>query len=101
MAVLKPCPRGALPFLASVRHSKSRFETQRTLSQSQGKSMEIKWTATLKVEFELVDGEDERLARVILTREVGRFRVGIEQGIGLAPTCVKRGSAKVEIVSQG
>ena len=46
-------------------------------------------------------GQEERLARVVLTREVGRFRVGIEQGIGLAPTGVKRGSAKVEIVSQG
>ena len=63
--------------------------------------MGIKWTATLKVEFELVDGQEEPLARVVLTREVGRFRVGIEQGIGLAPTGIKRGSAKVEIVSQG
>lgn len=63
--------------------------------------MGIKWTATLKVEFELVDGQEERLARVVLTRELGKFRVGIEQGIGLAPTGVKRGSAKVEIVSQG
>ena len=42
-----------------------------------------------------------RVARVVLTREVGKFRAGIEQGIGLAPTGVKRGSAKVEIVSQG
>ena len=63
--------------------------------------MGIKWTATLKVEFELVDGQEESLARVVLTREVGRFRLGIEQGIGLAPTGVKRGSAKVEIASQG
>jgi hypothetical protein len=62
--------------------------------------MGIKWTATLKVEFELVDGQEERVARVVLTREVGRFRVGIEQGIGLAPTGIKRGSAKVEITSQ-
>ena len=63
--------------------------------------MGIKWTATLNVEFDLIDGQEERLARVVLTREVGRFRVGIEQGIGLAPTGVKRGSAKVEIISQG
>ena len=63
--------------------------------------MGIKWTATLKVEFELADGQEERVARVVLTREVGKFRVGIQQGIGLAPTGVKRGSAKVEIVSQG
>ena len=63
--------------------------------------MGIKWTATLKVEFELVAGQEERLARVVLTREVGRFRVGIKQGIGLAPTGIKRGSAKVEIVSHG
>ena len=63
--------------------------------------MGIKWTATLNVEFELVDGQEERLACVVLTREAGRFRVGVEQGIGLAPTGVKRGSAKVEIVSQG
>ena len=60
----------------------------------------MKWTATLKVEFEMSDGQEER-ARVILTREVGRFRMGIEQGIGLAPTGVERGSAKVEIVSLG
>jgi len=32
--------------------------------------MGIKWTATLKVEFELVDGQEEGLARVVLTREV-------------------------------
>ena len=63
--------------------------------------MGMKWTATLKVEFELADGQEERVARVVLTREVGKSRVGIEQGIGLAPTGVKRGSAKVEIVSQG
>jgi hypothetical protein len=70
-------------------------------SAFKGRSMGIKWTATLHVEFELVDGQEERLARVVLTREVGRFRLGIEQGIGLAPTGVKRGSAKVEIASQG
>jgi len=63
--------------------------------------MGIKWTATLKVEFELVDGQEERLARVVLTREVGKFRVGIEQGVGLAPTGVKIGSATVDIASQG
>ena len=63
--------------------------------------MGIKWTATLKVEFELIDSEEERLARVILTREAGRFRVGIERGIGLAPTGVVHDSAKVEIMSQG
>ena len=33
----------------------------------------------VKVEFELVDGQEERLARVVLTRELGKFRVGIEK----------------------
>jgi len=51
--------------------------------------MGIKWTATLKVEFELVDGQEERVARVVLTREVGRFRVGIEQGSGRTGGSIK------------
>lgn len=63
--------------------------------------MGTKWVATLKVEFEMIEPGQERLARVVLTREVGRFRVGLEQGIGLAPTGVRRDLAKVEIVSQG
>ena len=63
--------------------------------------MGTKWIATLKVEFEMIEPDQERLARVVLMREVGRFRVGLEQGIGLAPTGVRRNSAKVEIVSQG
>jgi hypothetical protein len=69
--------------------------------REQGKSMGTKWIATLKVEFEMIEPRQDRLARVVLTREVGRFRVGLEQGIGLAPTSVRRDSAKVEIVSQG
>jgi hypothetical protein len=59
-----------------------------------------KWVATLKVEFEMIEPVQERQARVVLTREVGGFCVGLEQGIGLAPTGVRRDSEKVEIVSQ-
>jgi hypothetical protein len=63
--------------------------------------MGTKWTATLKVEFEMIEQDQERLARIILTREVGRFRVGLEQSIGLAPTGVRPNSARIEIESQG
>jgi hypothetical protein len=63
--------------------------------------MGTKWIATLKVEFEMIEEDQERLARVILTREIGKFRIGLEQGIGLAPTGVRPSSAKVEIITQG
>jgi hypothetical protein len=63
--------------------------------------MGTKWIATLRVEFEMIEEDQECLARVILTREVGKFRIGLEQGIGLAPTGVRRDSAKIEIVKQG
>jgi hypothetical protein len=38
--------------------------------------MGIKWTATLNVEFELVDGQEERLARVGLDARGGQVSSG-------------------------
>jgi hypothetical protein len=63
--------------------------------------MGIRWTATLRVTFEMEDGQPDGLARIVLTREVGKFRSGIERGEGIARTGVKRDSANVDIVSQG
>jgi len=66
--------------------------------------MGMKWTAELKVTFEMEDGQPEHLPRMVLMREVGKFQHGIERGereLSSVPTGVKGGSARVEIVSQG
>jgi len=63
--------------------------------------MGLKWTAKLNVEFEMMDGQPEGLAQILLSREVAQFRSDIERGTGIAPLGIKRGSVKVEIVSQG
>jgi hypothetical protein len=92
--ILTPVEPGVMGTTIAGRQARHRVREQR-------KSMGTKWVATLKVEFEMIEPGQEALARVVLTREVGRFRVGLEQGIGLAPTGVRRDSAKVEIASQG
>jgi hypothetical protein len=63
--------------------------------------MGIRWIATLEVSFEMEDGQPAGLPKIVLEREVGKFRLGIERGEGIARTGVKRGSANVDIVSQG
>jgi hypothetical protein len=65
--------------------------------------MGIKWTAKLRVEFEMMDDQPTGLERFVLTRVVNQFRRYIEGGreIATPTTGVKLGSAKVEIVSQG
>ena len=63
--------------------------------------MGIKWIATLKVEFEMEDGQPEGLPKIVLTREVNIFQDAIERDRGIGKTGVKRGSAKVEVISQG
>jgi hypothetical protein len=65
-----------------------------------GRGMGLKWTANLTVQFEMEDGKPERLGEDVLRREVSEFQRRIETGVGVAPTGVKRNSAKVEIVSQ-
>jgi hypothetical protein len=59
----------------------------------------MRYTATLKVTFELKEGQTENLTNIVLTREVGTLKHSIEHGVGIAPTGVVPGSAKVEIVS--
>jgi hypothetical protein len=57
--------------------------------------MGIKWTAKLKVEFEMEDGQPKNLGNTVLTREVNQFQNNIERGTGIGRTGVKHGSAKV------
>ena len=59
----------------------------------------MRFTATLKVTFELKEGQSENLANIVLTREVGQLKHSIEHRVGIAPTGVVPGSAKVEILS--
>jgi hypothetical protein len=65
--------------------------------------MGVKWSADLRIEFELKDGQPERIAPSVLNREAGRFKEAIEQGGGIfvLQTGVKAGSASVEILNQG
>jgi hypothetical protein len=63
--------------------------------------MGLKWTAKLNVEFEMMDGQPDSLARVVLAREVAQFQSSIERGREVARTGVKPGSAKVKVVSEG
>jgi hypothetical protein len=65
--------------------------------------MALKWTATLKVEFEMLDGRPDSLAlaRTVLAREAGLLERNIEHGREVAVTGVKPKSAKVQILSQG
>lgn len=61
----------------------------------------MRYTADLRVTFEMEPGQPENLAETVLRREVGQFQLAIERGMGVAKTGVKKGSAKVEILSQG
>jgi hypothetical protein len=68
-----------------------------------GAIMDLKWIATLKVEFETLDGRPDSLAlaQTVLAREAGLLKHNIEHGRELAATGVKAKSAKVQILSQG
>lgn len=68
-----------------------------------GAFMGLKWIATLKVEFEMLDGRPDgvALAQTVLAREAGLLKHNIEHGRELATTGVKPKSAKVRILSQG
>jgi hypothetical protein len=65
--------------------------------------MGLKWTATLMVEFEMLDGRPDSLAlaQTVPAREAGLLKHNIEHGRELATTGVKPKSAKVQILSQG
>jgi hypothetical protein len=66
-----------------------------------GGRMGIKWTARLRVDFEMEEGAPENLAQIRLRTAVGQLEHFIEKGAGIGKTLVKQGSAKVEIVAQG
>ncbi len=65
--------------------------------------MGVKWSADLRITFELKDGQPERIAPSVLNREVRRFQHAIEQGGGIfvLETGVKAGSANIEILGEG
>jgi hypothetical protein len=59
----------------------------------------VKWTARLRVDFEMEDGAPENLAQNRLRTAVGQLEHFIETSVD--KKLVKQGSAKVEIVAQG
>jgi len=61
----------------------------------------MKYSANLKVTFEMEPGQPANLAQTVLTREVRQFQQAIERGVGVAKTGVKPGSAQVDILSHG
>jgi hypothetical protein len=61
----------------------------------------VKYSANLRVTFEMEPGQPDNLAETVLKREVGQFQQAIERGMGVGKTGVKRGSAQVEILSHG
>jgi hypothetical protein len=61
----------------------------------------IKWTARLRVDFEMEEGAPQNLAETRLRTAAGQLQHFIETGTGSGKTLVKGGSAKVEIVAQG
>jgi hypothetical protein len=64
-------------------------------------AMGVKWTARLKVNFEMDEGISAHQAEVRLRVSAAEFQRLIEKGPGNVRSCVKPGSAKVDIVAQG
>jgi hypothetical protein len=62
--------------------------------------MGAKMIATLEVKFELEDGHPDWYPLLILRRRVTEFQLRIEMGRGIERTGVKRGSARIKILSQ-
>jgi hypothetical protein len=95
---------GLIDRAASVLYHSVTLGPKRLVSKSGSKEMApvgVKYFATLLVEFEMEDGQPENLAKIVLNREVGRLHHAIERGSEVAPTGVKPGSARVEILDQG
>jgi len=65
--------------------------------------MGVKWTADVRITFELKEGQPAGIARRVLLREAYRLKDALEQGGGIfvIETGVQRGSADVEILWQG
>ena len=64
--------------------------------------MGIKWTADVRVTFELKEGQPQEIASAVLTRGVVRLKDALERGGGIfiLETGVKPGSAEVQIIGQ-
>ena len=65
--------------------------------------MGLKWIATLKVEFEMLDGRPDSLAlaQTVLAREAGHLKHNIELGRELAATGVKPSPQKSKYCLRG
>jgi hypothetical protein len=63
--------------------------------------MGVKWTARLKVDFEMDEGISANLAEARLKVSAVELQRFIEMGHGNGRTRDKPGSAKVDIVAQG
>jgi hypothetical protein len=61
----------------------------------------MRYTADLRVTFVMEPGRPDTLAQIVLNREVAQFQRAIEHGRGFGRTGVKKGSAQVDILSQG
>jgi hypothetical protein len=56
--------------------------------------------ATLEVKFEMEDGHPDWYPELFLRRQLAEFQQRIELGRGVERTGVKRGSARIKILSQ-
>jgi len=63
--------------------------------------MGVKWSARLKVDFEMDERVSAQLAEARLKVSAAELQRFIESGHGNGSTRVKPGSAKIDIVAQG
>lgn len=61
----------------------------------------MKYTADIRVTFEMEAGQPSGLAETVIRREAGLLKRAIEHGMGVGKTGVMQGSAVVEILSHG
>jgi hypothetical protein len=57
----------------------------------------MKLRATIEVEFEAAEGQSEAVLKVALRRGVGELAKGIEYGMMVAPTGIKKGSVRTNV----
>jgi hypothetical protein len=77
------------------------YTSPRGGTDQMGGPMGVKWSAKLKVDFEMDEGVSAHLAEARLKVSAAEFQRFIESGHGNGRTRVKPGSAKVDIVTQG
>ncbi len=61
----------------------------------------MKYTADLRLTYEMEPGRPATLAETVLRREVGQLHLAIENGRGFGRTGVRKGSARVQILPHG